>query len=220
MQNARCFAAVLFLGADRGLPAGGEAVHTAALILAGGKSSRFGRDKSLLTLHGERIVDRLVAQCRTVCDEVIILCGGAKKFHIEGVQELQDLVPGQGPMGGIYTGMSSSSAELFLVLACDMPRFDAGLAQRMLQACAGFDACVPRDGERLEPLCAVYRRTALPQIREMLDRGEYQMRKLFPRIRTRYWAEPWPASGTDVFYNINYPSDYAFLTKEQKTPGQ
>lgn len=194
-------------------------MHTAALILAGGKSSRFGRDKSLLTLHGERIVDRLVEQCRTVCDEVVILCGEAEKFHIEGVLELRDLVPGQGPMGGIYTGMSNSSAELFLVVACDMPRFDAGLAQRMLQACAGFDACVPRDGERLEPLCAVYRRTALPQIREMLDRGEYQMRRLFPRIQTRYWEEPQPA-GTDVFYNINHPSDYTFLSMEQEAPGQ
>lgn len=194
-------------------------MHTAALILAGGKSSRFGRDKSLLTLDGGRLIDRLAAQCRTVCGEVLILCGGKEKFHIEGVPELPDLIPGKGPLGGIYTGMSKSDAELFLVLACDMPRFDPELAGRMLRECAaGYEACVPKNGERLEPLCAVYRKTVLPKIQGMLDRGEYQMRMLFPQIRTCYLEDVCPA---DIFYNINYPSDYTaalFADPDQFNP--
>lgn len=193
-------------------------MRTAALIFAGGKSSRFGSDKSLLTFGGEGIVQRLAARCRPLCDEVLILCGEKEKFHLTGIRELPDIVPGRGPLGGLYTGMCGSEAELFLAVACDMPLFDPALAERMLQACGGeYDACAPRNGDRLEPLCAVYRRSALPVIRELLERGENRMGLMLSRIRTRCLErDEWQlrgdgASPGDVFYNINYPSDYARL---------
>ena len=88
-------------------------MQTAALILAGGKSSRFGTDKSLLTLNGEQLMETQVAKCRGLCDEVLILCGEKEKFHLDGVREVPDICPGQGPLGGIMAGMLHSEAELF-----------------------------------------------------------------------------------------------------------
>ena len=193
-------------------------MRTAALILAGGKSSRFGTDKSMLTIHGERMIETQVAKCRSLCDEVLILCGEKEKFHLDGVREVPDICPGQGPLGGIMAGMLDSRAELFFVLACDMPMFSVELAQKLLEKCGdGHDACIPRDGERLEPLCAVYRKSALPHIQQMLSQGEHRVRALFPQIRTAYLErEEWPQNGEgasltaqeDMFYNINYPDDY------------
>lgn len=193
-------------------------MDTAALILAGGRSSRFGRDKGLLELNGERVIHRLAGLCRDICGETLILCGQRERFHVDGVGEVADLLPDRGPLGGLYTGMCASGAAVFLLLACDMPLFDPALARDMLGRCTQeYDACVPRDGDRLEPLCAVYRRTALPAIAGMLAAGEYRMRALYPQIRVR-WLDraEWPRSsggrgGFDAFYNINFPADYARL---------
>lgn len=192
-------------------------MHIAALILAGGKSARFGSDKSLLTLNGELIVHRLASQCRPLCGEVIILCGRQEKFHLDGVRELPDVLPNRGPLGGLYTGMLHSRAELFLTVACDMPLFDPRLAAKLLRECAGYDACVPINAGRPEPLCAAYRRSALPVIHEMLDRGEHRMGLMLSRVRTRFLDRAeWQscedgAPPPDPFWNINYPENYARL---------
>ena len=195
-------------------------MRTAALILAGGKSSPFGADRSMLTIHGERMIETQVVKCQSLCDEVLILCGEKEKIYLDGIQEVPDLCPGQGPLGGIMTGMLDSEAELFFVLACDMPMFSTELAHKLLKKCGdGYDACIPRDGDRLEPLCAVYRKSALPYIQQMLSQGEHRVRALFPQIRTAYLErEEWPQSGEsasfaaqeDMFYNINYPADYDY----------
>ncbi len=199
-------------------------MQTAALILAGGKSSRFGSDKSLLTLNGQALMETQVAKCRSLCGEVLILCGEKEKFHMDGVREVPDVVAGQGPLGGIMAGMLASEAEFFFVLACDMPLFEPALAAKLLDKCAeGYDACIPRDAERLEPLCAVYRRSALPHIRRMLETGERRVRGLFSQIRTCYLERAeWPQEGRtcgaaedDMFFNINYRSDYEKLTEEK-----
>lgn len=184
----------------------------AALILAGGKSSRFGRDKSLLTLDGEQIVERLVRYCRELCGEILISCGEREKFQLPGVREIPDLLPGHGPLSGIHAGMLASSAELFLVLACDMPLFNPDLARILFAQCeTSFDACVPFDGTRLQPLCAVYRRTALPVIRQMLGEGENRMGMLLSRIRFCRLECPEYGSSPGMFWNINTPEDYMSL---------
>ena len=205
-------------------------MRTAALILAGGKSSRFGTDKSLLIMNGERLMETQISKCRSLCDEVLILCGEKEKFHLDGIREVPDIVAGQGPLGGIMAGMLASDAERFFVLACDMPLFQPALAVKLLEKCgAEYDACIPRDGGRLEPLCAVYRRSALPHIQQMLETGEHRVRGLFSQIRTCYLErEEWPQSGQeccagadgDMFYNINYRSDYEKLTEKVAIPAR
>lgn len=186
-------------------------MRKAALILAGGKSSRFGRDKSQLTIAGERIVDRLAGYCGELCGEVLISCGEREKFRLPGIREVPDRLPGHGPMSGIHAGMLASSAQLFLVLACDMPLFDPDLARTLFDQCeTGFDACVPFDGTRMQPLCAVYRRTALPVVQQLLEEGENRMGILLSRIQVRRLECPQRGSFPGVFWNINTPADYVF----------
>lgn len=187
-------------------------MRKAALILAGGKSSRFGSDKSQLTICGERIVDRLVGHCRELCDEVLISCGEREKFWLPGVREVPDRLPGRGPLSGIHAGMQASNAQMFLVLACDMPLFAPDLARLLFAQCeTGYDACVPFDGTRLQPLCAVYRRTALPVIQQLLEEGENRMGMLLSRMQVCRLECPECSSSPSTFWNINTPADYAYL---------
>ena len=189
-------------------------MDAAAVLLAGGKSSRFGRDKTRLEVRGEPIVARIAGRCRPLCREIFIVSNARDKFGLPGVRELSDLYRDAGPLGGIHAGLSAAGAELVLVVACDMPFFDGGLAAALLEGAAGYDVLVPRIGERLEPLCAVYRRSVLPEVEALLRRGRRSVRGLFPLVRTGYLDCGGPGLDAALpFYNINRPEDYAALEK-------
>lgn len=183
-------------------------MKTTAIILAGGKSRRFGSDKSLLRWQGQPIVERLAQECSSFADEVLIISNQPAKFCIPGVRELSDRYPGLGPLGGIHAGLLEASGESVFVTACDMPLLKAEMAQELLARLKGWDAVVPRDGERLQPLfSAMAREQGLKTAEEMLQQGEKRMRTFFRQMHTCYWDCP----GWEVFYNMNYPADYERL---------
>jgi molybdenum cofactor guanylyltransferase len=161
-------------------------------LLAGGSSRRMGQPKELLILGGETMVERQVRSLRAVAEEVMVI-GWASKLSAskmpKGLRNLRivpDDLPGRGPLGGIYTGLKQTRTEYNLFLSCDMPFVDAGfleyLCRRALESQA--DVTVPKSHERLlNPLCAVYRRRALPAILASLNASEYKISRFFPRVR-------------------------------------
>lgn len=187
-----------------------------AAILAGGKSSRFGRDKSLLTLDGATLTERAVKNLLPLFDEILIVSNASDKFHLPGAREIGDVYPNAGPLGGIHSALVHSRNEAVFVMACDMPHFDAALCQRLVDLSAGYDAFVPRAGDELEPLFALYRKSALPAMESLLQGGRYKVRGLFEHVKTGFLPLAVRQSGEDPFYNINFPSDYEALQKGPK----
>lgn len=81
---------------------------TTAIILAGGKSSRFGADKKTLPWGNRLIIHHLVEACNKFADEVLIISNQQNKFAIEGVREISDIFKEKGPLGGFHTGMEAA----------------------------------------------------------------------------------------------------------------
>ncbi|HWQ58335.1 MAG TPA: molybdenum cofactor guanylyltransferase [Clostridia bacterium] len=186
-----------------------------ALILAGGKSSRFGRDKTQLKLNGATLAERAVEHVRPIFDEILI-AGEAEKFRIPGARAIPDIFPGAGPLGGIHSGLSYSKNDAVFALACDMPNFDAALCKRLISLCETYDIAVPRADGEAEPLFAVYRKAALPAAEKLLREGNYRVRALFSLVNTGYLdVEPVPGE-TSPFFNINYKEDYERLIRPAK----
>lgn len=181
------------------------------IILAGGKSSRFGRDKSLLELDGKRIVEVNVEMSRPHFDEVMISSNAEAKFGIPGVTELTDTYKEMGPMGGMHSGLTASRNDTVFFAACDMPYFNVSLAMELLRQAEGHMICVPRYGDKTEPLFGVYRKELLPLIEELLDDGRRSLRDLMVRTDTLYFdCSGWMSENgaEDAFYNINYQEDF------------
>lgn len=189
-------------------------------VLAGGASRRMGRPKTLLKLGGEILIERQLRVLGSVTQRAVVVGWPskvpwpAKNKNLSGVRCLPDSQPGNGPLGGIYTALTHSRSEFNLVLGCDMPFVEpellAFLCGRAFESRA--DVTVPKSHQRrLEPLCAVYRRRALPEILASLNVGEYKVSKFFPRVNFEVipWREIAKAGfPTRVFDNLNVTEDF------------
>jgi molybdopterin-guanine dinucleotide biosynthesis protein A len=131
--------------------------EVAAFIVAGGKSSRMGRDKAFLELAGKPLLEHMLQLAASVAPRVRIV-GSAAKFAAWG-EVVEDVFPERGPLGGIHAALSATASGLNLILAVDLPlvqpKFLAFLLGRA--AATGALVTVPRTGGRFHPLCAVYR---------------------------------------------------------------
>ncbi len=128
------------------------------------------------------------------------------------LKAVADIYRDKGPLGGIYAGLKASGADYNLVVACDMPFLNPDLLGYMLQLAQGFDLVVPRVGEMIEPLHAVYSRACLASVESLLEQGDLQVRRLFPLVKMRY-VEAEEIDRFDPrhlsFFNINNEADLA-----------
>lgn len=190
-------------------------MKASGIVLAGGKSLRFGKDKSQIKIGNRTLLEQVVACISSVCGEIIIVTGEQTIPWITGYSKLKvvtDIHPGKGPLGGIYTGLKASGSRLNLAVAADMPFLNQGLLSYMLTLADSFDLVVPRLGKFVEPLHAVYTRSCLSPIERMLTQNELRVSQLFPLVRVRY-VEAEEIERFDrhhlSFFNINTETDLA-----------
>ena len=141
-----------------------------AVILAGGKSSRMGRDKAWLEVGGQSLLARQIQIVREVGACEVFVSGRAGVDYSEfGCRVLQDRLVGVGPLAGIESALSQTTHSLLLVLAVDMPRMTADFLHRWLVSCEENFGVVPRVEGRIEPLAAFYPKISLSLISEMIS---------------------------------------------------
>ncbi len=184
--------------------------ETTGAVLAGGRSSRMGRDKGLMEMDGIALTERMWRLLKEVCPKAIIIANrnGYEKI---GAEVYNDLIPGKGPMGGIHTALQKAETPFVLTLACDMPFANARMLNYIIQhAGTKYDAVVPVHENMPQPLCAVYQKTCLPGLEEMMNKGNYKLQYLLATVSTRLlmidkkkdWYSP------NLFMNVNTPDDF------------
>jgi molybdopterin-guanine dinucleotide biosynthesis protein A len=179
-------------------------------VLVGGQSYRMGSDKALLTIGGMPLIQRVVETLRAVVSEVFLVGPGAERYRWLNIPVTDDLVPGVGPLGGIHTALCVACYPRCLVVACDMPFLDKDLLRYMLREAAQWDAVVPRGPERFETLHAVYARSCLRPIEQLLQNGNLCPVGFFPLVRVRVVEAREIASfegGRRSFMNVNTRAD-------------
>lgn len=171
--------------------------RTVGVVLAGGASSRMGRDKALLEIGGETLAAGAARRLGEVCEEVVIADAG--RGLLPG--SVPD-GPGQGPAAGILGAARARPGERLLVLAVDLPRVPVALMAELARSDA--DLAIPRWTGGLEPLCALYGPAALAELEERVGRGRLDLRTLAetPGLRVSYLEAP-----GEVFLNLNRPED-------------
>lgn len=176
-------------------------------ILAGGRSSRLGRDKACVEIAGRSMLARAVEAVRPLACEILVVGRAQLEPSTRGIRCLPDERPGLGPMGGLLTALDAASHERVLCLACDMPLVTTRILQRLAQVTEDADAVALRSGDRVEPLCAIYHRRIRPVVRERVAQGLLAMHELLEAVRTTY-VELDPTDQQLVF-NVNTPEDLA-----------
>jgi molybdopterin-guanine dinucleotide biosynthesis protein A len=181
-------------------------------VLAGGKSSRMGTDKSFVRVLGRPLVEDVLAQVAGIGAETIIVTNRPDDYRYLGFPLFSDVLPDKGALGGIYTALHSSSQPHTLCVACDMPFAVRPLLDYLISLIpdANADAIVPRLNGEAEPFRAIYSRVCLGPIRAALDAGKMRVISFFPAVRVRFVDEP-EIDRFDPqhlsFFNVNTPED-------------
>jgi len=175
---------------------------------------RLGQDKALEVISNISLLERVLLRLSFFNSDIIVVTASKPSYpRFTGYPKLKavtDIYPNKGPLGGIYTGLKASDSLFNLVVACDMPFLNQALFYYMIQISAGFDLVVPRLGDMVEPLHAVYSRGCLAPIENLLKQGNLSPRQLFTLVKVRY-VEAEEINRFDPkhlsFFNINSQAD-------------
>ncbi len=184
------------------------------IVLVGGKSVRLGRDKIVEPLGSNSILEWVLSRLSIFKTDIIIVGNAECNYYQLGryprVRFVADIFPRLGPLGGIYTGLATSTQSVNLVIAGDMPFLNIDLLKYMIKLMGTFDLVVPQLDGLIEPLHALYSKNCLVPIKELITKNELQIRKLYTLVKTRY------VDGHEIerfdpnhlsFFNINNETD-------------
>jgi molybdopterin-guanine dinucleotide biosynthesis protein A len=189
----------------------------AGFVLAGGGSTRFGRDKALAEIGGKPMVVRMCELLRGVLNEVTVVAAPEKYLGL-GPQIVADRWPGEGPLGGIITALRTTEAEdaaceWNIILSCDMPFLTVDWMKFLTVRAAKSKAqvVVPKSTYGLEPLCACWRTDSVNALQEAFEGGVRKVTEALKRVTTEVLdVRDWKRfdSAGRLFWNMNTPADY------------
>jgi molybdenum cofactor guanylyltransferase len=181
-------------------------MQASGFVLAGGGSTRMGRNKALLPFHGMTLVEHIAGIVREAAGSVTLI-GDPGQLGYLGLPVIPDQIAGRGPAGGIETALTMTTTDWNLIAGCDMPGLTCDILLRLLgRAALTTTNCVAAavsDGEP-EPLCAVYHRRCLPVVDRAIRENRLKMKNLLAELG----AELVPVDPAAIA-NANTPGEWA-----------
>lgn len=188
--------------------------QVAGVILAGGKSSRFGSNKALALHQGDALIQGVTRKLTGLFPETLLVTNNPEDYAFLGWPMVADQYLNCGPLAGIHTALRAISQPRAFVCGCDMPLVNPELIRFLCTLPGDHEVVLPWLPEGPEPLYAVYSQTALPRIEENLAAGQYKLGVLYKKLRLRkVTAEEILQVIPDLttFQNINHQHDLARL---------
>ncbi len=179
------------------------------IILCGGKSCRFGKDKGLCTLVGQPMIQYPLDAIKEICDDIIISSNEARYLEL-GYKVIPDEIKNIGPIGGIYTCLKRTKTEDNIIVTCDMPFVNKELVKYIYDNRGDAKIASAFSSKFVEPLCSYFHKDTIPLILEMIEKKSYKMMALlesanFKKInidnKLNFYEQ-------HLFLNINSQSDY------------
>ena len=182
-------------------------------IIAGGKSGRFGSDKSLHEFNGKPMISHTYDAVKKLFDEIYIIASEVEKFSFLDVKVIPDIIPGLGPIGGIYTALEKiveSPAERVFIFPCDMPFLCSEFIEYMTTIPDIYDIIAPEVNGLYQPLHAIYSKSCINNIKRNIELEDYRMSGFYEGLNIRtvneeeigYYDDPFR-----MFRNINFKED-------------
>jgi molybdopterin-guanine dinucleotide biosynthesis protein A len=158
-----------------------------AIIMAGGGSRRMGIDKSMLLIKNQPIIKHICDQLRGTFSQILISTDELEKYAFLGFDCVPDRMPGQGPLMGIASALEASENEINFIIACDIPYIDIRFVRKMLTEAQTADMVIPtHDNGKNEPLFAIYNKSALKAMNQVLSSGKRKISDAFDLCKVRY----------------------------------
>ncbi len=169
-----------------------------------------GENKAFIEINGTPIIQRICTLFKTLFSEIIIVTNEAELFRNFEAKVYNDLIPGRGVLGGLYTGIFYASFPYAFCVACDMPFLKAQVIRYLINEKQNFDVTVPKTKDGLEPLHAIYSKNCLGPIKKIMDQGKLKVLDFYPMVSVHtieesefHLLDP----GMQSFMNVNTPEE-------------
>ena len=189
-----------------------------AVILAGGKSRRMGRDKMMLKIGDDTLLNSVVSKFKSEFSEVYLSVADSSKYPEIEIEKITDIYTNAGPLAGLHAALclieNRTEIDGIFLVAADLPFATPADSRIVLEESKGYDICVSIDEYgRFEPLFAYYSKNILPTVSKFLDDGNKRMIDVYPQLNVK--KIPSDMLGNRLFYNLNLPEDYEQLFKDK-----
>ncbi|RKX19793.1 MAG: molybdenum cofactor guanylyltransferase [Candidatus Zixiibacteriota bacterium] len=181
-----------------------------AIILTGGKSSRFGKNKALVEIDGEPLARRIHDLLLNMFNRVLVIGGQPEMFKDQDLEVIQDRIHGVGALGGIYTGLVESSDPWIFAVACDMPSLNNKVIEILIKNIGNEDILCPRIDKIRQPLHAIYHKSCIEKIEILKHRKDLCLPLLFENADVRFLSDSYFKDVDNYkssFVNFNTPRE-------------
>lgn len=180
-----------------------------AAILAGGGSTRMGRDKALIPIDGVPMIQRILLTLQPVVSRTVVISDRVGVYDFLGVPVHPDVIKDRGPAAGIHSALVHASTDRVLIVPCDMPFLTEALLRHIMHFPDPGDACVIEEGGIRNPLCGLYHRRILPVIEPEIRASRHTPQHLLDLLEARSVTitPDLPFFTTRLLANINDEAD-------------
>ncbi len=155
------------------------------IILAGGKSSRMGKDKCLLKVKNKKLISNILMIFETLTDEILI-SANKPEYENFGYSIIPDEYKDCGPLGGIVSALQKSSNDVNIIAPCDMPMLRVELFEFLLSKSQNFQAVVPIFNKKYEPLTIILQKNTIDTAISQLDNNDFKMMNFLRKLKTNF----------------------------------
>ncbi len=164
-----------------------EALGLTGIVLAGGRSSRMGRDKATMELVGLMLIERVVAVLDSFVQQVVVVRAPGQSFPLLSVSGsltvVEDPVEGQGPLVGMAVGLAAAESRVSIVVGVDHPFLQPDLLRLLASRVTPVDRWVlPVAEGRPQPLCSAFASDAASVLQAHVDRGDRAPMAVAPEL--------------------------------------
>lgn len=165
--------------------------------------------KAHIKMGKHTIIEKTAKLFCDIFDEVIVITNKPDDYMNLGVKLASDIIPGKGPLGGIYSGLKLSSNHYNFIVACDMPFIEPSIIQYLQRYSKNdlFDVIVPEYNGFIEPLFAIYSRNCIEPIVKNLKDNQLKIRCFFTQVRIKEVSYNRFNAVEKSFFNINTKED-------------
>ncbi len=175
-----------------------------AVIFAGGKSSRMGRDKALLPFAGFDTLSEFQHNRLNVLFDKVYISSKEDKFDFE-TTVITDLYEESSPLVGIISLFETLDTDALFILSVDAPFVDEEVITVLLKYTnKKVDAIIAQSPSGVQPLCGIYKRSILPLAQKQLKEGKHRLNSLLEQADTQFIR----FDDDSPFTNLNHPHEY------------
>lgn len=187
------------------------------IILAGGKSSRMGLNKSFLKIGDETIIERITNLMRSIFKDVIIITNSPKEYTFLQIPLYEDIYKWKGPLAGIHSGLTHSSTEINFIISCDVPLMTKDMIEYIVEFKSNKPIMFCEAAGYHQPLAGIYKREIIKEIESIICNDQVSDKSFHHFLKNVnaeiIHLENLSFYNDDIFFNMNKKEDYEELLK-------